>query len=96
VGLLLLAAYYGLGLDNRLQALTSSSSEGVVKHFKDEGLEAGDYYDVDDEKGPPSPVPRTYRDGTRFTIPSMGRDTSGEPKGGRLFTFDSQEDLEPV
>jgi hypothetical protein len=78
------------------------TSEGVVQAFRDEGLEVGESYDVDEEEGP-NPVPRTYKEGTRFTIPSLER-PAGEAKvggpdngvGGRVFTFESEEDLAPV
>ena len=57
---------------------------------------------MDKQEGP-NPVPRTYEEGTRFTIPSLERPT-GEAKvggpdngvGGRVFTFESEEDLAPV
>ncbi len=70
-----------------------------MQAFRDEGLEVGESYDVDEEEGP-NPVLRTYEEGTRFTIPSLKRPT-GEAKvrgpdngaGGRVFTFDSEEDL---
>lgn len=83
--------------------LGQPTSQDVVQAFRDEGLEVGDSYDVDEEEGP-SPVPRTYKEGTRFTIPSLERVATGEAKeggpdnsaGGRVFTFDSEEDLAPV
>ena len=39
----------------------------------------------------PDRSPQTYEDGRRFLIPSTGPDS-----GGRVFTFDSEEDLEMV
>jgi hypothetical protein len=78
------------------------TSQDVVQAFRDEGLEVGESYDVDEDEGP-NPVPRTYKEGTRFTIPSLERRTTGEAKvggpdkgAGRVFTFDSEEDLAPV
>lgn len=109
------------------------TSEEVVQAFQAEGLEVGTYYDVEDEEkmGFRGAQPRTYEEGTRFTIPSLetpppeapepieppklkgpdGRPLpeSQQPKapempevpevpqadvGGRVFTFESQDDLE--
>ncbi len=36
-----------------------------------------------------SPTPRTYEEGTRLEIPSLGKDA-----GGRVFSYESQEDLQ--
>lgn len=109
------------------------TSEEVVQAFEAEGLEVGTYYDVEDEEeiGIRGIQPRTYVEGTRFTIPSLedpppeppeppappelkgpdGRPLpeSQQPKmpempellelpqvdqGGRVFIFESQDDLE--
>ena len=83
-----------------------STSEDVVQAFRDEGLEVGESYDVAEEEGP-SPVPRTYKEGTRFTIPSLERKlkrkTTGEAKvggpdngaGGRVTTSTQDSSLRP-
>jgi hypothetical protein len=49
------------------------TSEEVVQAFQTEGLEVGTYYPVEEENedGTPSPLPKTYEEGTRFTIPSL-------------------------
>jgi hypothetical protein len=122
VGLVLAALWYGA---LRPALFTPPSSEEVVEAFKEEGLEVGTYYDVDDEGEGQSPVPQTYVEGTRFTIPSLkeidpiplppepvlpgpdGRPVAGGAtapelpaspgdEGGRVFTFESQEDLDAV
>jgi hypothetical protein len=101
VGLLVAFVFYVA-----LPTLGSSgypTSEDVVQAFKDEGLEVGESYDVDAEEGP-NPVPRTYKEGTRFTIPSLERRATGKAKvggpdngaGGRVFAFESEEDLAPA
>jgi len=72
-----------------LLGLGEPSAEDVVRAFSREGLEVGVFYPVEEEG--PSPVPITYEEGTRFTTPSLGEDA-----GGRVFTFESEEDLQPV
>jgi hypothetical protein len=49
------------------------TSEEVVQAFQAEGLEVGTYYPVEEENedGTESPLPKTYVEGTRFTIPSL-------------------------
>ena len=66
------------------------NAEEVVQAFRDEGLEVGEMQQVDRE-GDRSFVPKTYEEQVSFTIPSQG-----ERVGGRVFTFESQEDLEQV
>ena len=61
VGLLVAFVFYVA-----LPTLGSSgypTSEDVVQAFKDEGLEVGESYYVDEEEGP-NPVPRTYKEGS--------------------------------
>jgi hypothetical protein len=101
VGLLLAIPLYVLGYspvastpsalvsNPALFGLGEPSSEEVVRAFSREGLEVGVFYPVEEEG--PAPVPKTYKEGTRFTIPSLGEDF-----GGRVFTFESEEDLQPV
>jgi hypothetical protein len=64
--------------------------EEVIQAFRDEGLEVGETQQVDRE-GDRSFVPKTYEEQVSFKIP-----TQGERVGGRVFTFESQEDLEQV
>src|SRR5215203_6544145 len=66
------------------------TAEEVIQALRDEGLEVGDTRQVDREVDR-SFVPKTYKEQVNFTIPSQG-----ERVGGRVFTFESQEDLEQV
>lgn len=66
------------------------SAEEVIQAFRDEGLEVGETQQVDRE-GDRSFVPKTYEEQVSFVIPSVG-----ERAGGRVFTFESREDLERV
>ena len=66
------------------------NAEEVIQGFRNEGLEVGETQQVDRE-GDRSFVPKTYKEQVSFTIPSQG-----ERVGGRVFTFESQEDLEQV
>jgi hypothetical protein len=66
------------------------NAEEVIQAFRDEGLEVGETQQVDRE-GDRSFVPKTYEEQVSFKIPSQG-----ERVGGRVFTFESQEDLEQV
>lgn len=81
-----------------LPSFGTPSSEEVVEAFREAGLEVGGTYSAEEgeeryrrEMGFPSPVPKTYKEGTRFLIPPLGPDS-----GGRVFTFESEEDLEAV
>lgn len=81
------------------QATTDAEtkSAAVVQAFRDAGLEVGEAYPVEQEPGwAQSPVPRTYEEATRFTIPSLGRAPDGADLGGRVFVFESEEDLGAV
>jgi hypothetical protein len=85
---LLALALFGTGL----VGFGTPSSEDIVLAFKEEGLEVGEYYPVEQDKDwNDSPVPKTYTEGTRFEIPSLGQDA-----GGRVFVFESREDLEVI
>ena len=67
-------------------------SAEVVQAFRDAGLEVGEPYPVEQEPGwEARPVPRTYGEGTRFLVPSLGEDA-----GGRVFVFGSETDLRAV
>src|ERR687894_75576 len=66
------------------------NAEEVIQAFRDEGLEVGETQQVDREEDR-SFVPQTYEEQVTFTIPSQG-----ERAGVRVFTFESQEDLEQV
>jgi hypothetical protein len=58
--------------------------------FKAEALDVADYYPIEQEGQ--TPVPNTYREGTRFTISSIDRGSGG----GRVLVFDSEKDMKPV
>ena len=64
--------------------------EEVVEAFRDAGAGVGASYPVEqDPDFMESPTPRTCEEGTRFEIPSLGKDA-----GGRVFSYESQEDLQ--
>ncbi len=68
------------------------SSAEVVQAFRDAGLEVGGSFPVEQDPGwSTTPVPKTYKEATRFEIPSMGEDA-----GGRVFVFESRADLTSV
>ncbi len=67
------------------------TSEDVVRAFIDEGLEVGEYYDVeDDPEWGTGLLPKTMASGTRFELPSytVGQD----PSIGDVFHFATSED----
>jgi hypothetical protein len=66
------------------------NAEEVIQAFRDEGLEVGETQQIDREEDR-SFVPKTYEEQLTFKIPSQG-----ERAGGRVFTFESQEDFEQV
>ena len=73
----------------------------VIQAFENAGLEVGETYPVEQEPGwDATRVPKTYAQAARFTIPSLGVPEEGVPgprdRGGRVFVFDSEEDLAAV
>ncbi len=80
--------------------LRGPSSEEVVEAFREEGLEVGEAYPVERQEGASpgvrSRLPGSYEEGTRFGIPSLGKDPAGRDLGGQVFTFESEEDLAEV
>lgn len=95
VGIVIAVLLYALGaLSSTGNPFTSRqpTSSKVVQAFRENNLEVGNSYSVEqDPTWAGSPVPKTYKDATRFEIPSMGQD-----KGGHVFTFDSASDMKPV
>lgn len=70
-------------------ATPSPKSPEVVQAFKDAGLEVGDTNDIDtDARWKEFIGPKTYQEGTRFAIPSTGRDSTGQ-----VFTYKTKDDL---
>jgi hypothetical protein len=70
--------------------LFTPSSEDVVEVFRGVGLEVGNSYPVRREPGwEESSVADSFEEGTRFEIPSLGRDA-----GGRVFVCGSRDELE--
>ncbi|EON70672.1 hypothetical protein [Lysinibacillus sphaericus] len=66
------------------QKVLAKTTDDVIKHFKDDGLETGEVSDLpNDEFG------NIRKEGKRVLIPSLGDDS-----GGRLFLFDSEENLQ--
>lgn len=70
--------------------IADPTAEEVVEAFSDEGLEAGETRQVDRDEDR-SFVPKTYEEQVSFPIPS-----AGERAAGRVFTFETGEDLEQV
>ena len=82
------------------EASTLSPDE-VIQAFENAGLEVGETYPVEEEPGwDETQVPKRYAQALRFTIPSLGVPEEGVPgprdRGGRVFVFDSQRDLDAV
>jgi hypothetical protein len=82
------------------EASTLSPDE-VIEAFENAGLEVGETYPVEQEPGwDETRVPKTYAQAARFTIPSLGVPEEGVPgprdRGGRVFVFDSQRELDAV
>ena len=67
------------------------TTEDVVRAFVDEGLEVGEYYNVeDDPEWGTGLLPKTMDSGTRFELPSY---TVGQhPSIGDVFHFATSED----
>ena len=65
------------------QKVLAKTTDDVIKHFKDDGLDIGEVSDLpNDEFG------NIRKEGKRILIPSLGDDS-----GGRIFLFDNEENL---
>ncbi|WP_419150412.1 hypothetical protein [Lysinibacillus xylanilyticus] len=65
------------------QKVLAKTTDDVIKHFKDDGLELGEFTDLpNDEFG------NIRKEGKRLLIPSLGNDS-----GGRLFLFKNEDNL---
>ena len=86
------------------RATITTSTPGpdeVIQAFQNAGLEVGETYPVEQEPGwNETRVPKRHTQAVRFTIPSLGvteEEVSGpRDRGGRVFVFDSEEDLAAV
>lgn len=65
--------------------------EQAVKALQDAGLEVKDPRPYTTDELHKSPVPLTMKEAVRFLVPSVCNDC-----GGRVFSFDSPDDLEQV
>ena len=71
------------------------TTEDVVRAFEAEGLEVGEYYDVeDDPQWGTGMLPKTMDSGTRFEMPSYSR--GQEPPVSDVFHFATSEDQRVV
>jgi len=79
-------------LPGRPGFLGTPGPEEVVQTFVNAGLEVGEVYPVEEEPGwQETRIPKSYARAARFRIPSLEGDA-----GGRVFVFDSEEDLAAV
>jgi hypothetical protein len=73
----------------RLVIPDAPTADEVVSAFREEGLEVGESYPLDeDEVWQAFEHPTGYETATRFRVPSLGKEA-----GGRVFTFDNEADL---
>jgi zinc-ribbon domain len=60
--------------------------DDVVEDFREAGLDVGESYPLDEEPNTQSSIlPKTYQEATRFVIPSLGKDSDGQDRGGASF-----------
>jgi hypothetical protein len=82
-----------LGAIGYFALFTAPSPEATIRAFQAEGLEVGAYHDLDTDTGfQQSFTPKVYEQGWWFEVPSLTA-REGEPSGGKVYTFDSVEDL---
>ena len=75
--------------------ISTVSTEEVVQAFRDEGLEVGESYNVEDDPDWGSDMlPKTMDEGTRFELPGYYR--ADEPAVGDVFHFATPEDQRVV
>ncbi len=102
LGLLIAIPLYLLGWLTPTGSLSLTVSkqptaQDVLQAFRDQGLEVGTVSNLDDDPTWQSgPIPKTYKEALRFSMPSLGRDSLGNDKGGKVLIFDSPKDLKPV
>lgn len=79
-------------LPGRPGLLGTIQPNAVIGTFLDAGLEVGETYPVEEEPGwQETRIPKSYAAALRFRLPSLEGDA-----GGRIFVFDSEEDLAAV
>src|SRR5215208_5580637 len=72
------------------------TTEDVVRAFEAEGLEVGEYYDVEeDPEWGTGMLPKTMDSGTRFEIPDY-KSIGGDPATGDVFHFATAKDQKVV
>ena len=75
--------------------MSTVSTEEVVQAFRDEGLEVGESYNVEDDPDWGSGMlPKTIDEGTRFELPDYYR--ADDPAVGDVFHFATSEDQRVV
>jgi hypothetical protein len=85
-----LVSYYGI---SALANAGEPTPESVVQEFRDQGLEVGEAYPIEQDEGfKESPTPKVYESGVRFLVPSV----CPEECGGRVYSFEDEEDLETM
>lgn len=91
-GLILVVVLAYLGI-SALLSTGQPTPEQVVQQFRDEGLDVGESYPVEQDKGwGESPTPKVQEAGVRFLIPS----SCPNECGGRVYSFEDEEDLETM
>ncbi|SFS59364.1 hypothetical protein [Marininema halotolerans] len=86
IGLLSMVALFLFLLGCSDSQAETMTTEGVIKQFKDAGLEADNAREM--TKKDYGMAPMKAKEAKRFFIPSLGKDA-----GGRIFQFDNTNDL---
>ena len=88
----------GIGVGDVVELPGRPSLQGTlgpdeaIQAFRNAGLEVGETYPVEEEPDwDETRIPKSYTQAVRFRIPSLEGDA-----GGRVFVFDSEEDLAAV
>ena len=105
LGLLIAISVYTFGWLTPIGRLSPTglkpqpTAQDVLQAFREERLEVADAANLEDDPNwqRDGPVPTTYKEAYRFSMPSLGIDPAGNPKAtGKVFIFDSPRDLQPV
>lgn len=93
-GLAIVGTLFYYGVSAVAGGFSQPTPEEVVQRFRSEGLEVGESYPVEDEPlFQESPAPEVEESGVRFVIPSA---CANDECGGRVFSFETEEDLETM